>query len=94
MDEQKETGTEQMSWIERPGNVGKLFGLLILICVVLALADVGDVLDILYHKHVHYAVEKIPGFYAVFGFVAYALIVGAGWIWRRVVMRKEDYYDA
>ena len=49
---------------------------------------------VLYHKHVHYAVEKIPGFYAVFGFVAYSLIVGFGWVWRAVVMRKEDYYDA
>ena len=87
MDEQKET---RQSWIERPGSTGKLFGLLIVGCVVLLLADVGD----LYHKHVNYAVEKIPGFYAIFGFVAYSLIVGAGWVWRSVVMRKEDYYDA
>jgi hypothetical protein len=91
MDEQKET---RQSWIERPGSTGKLFGLLIVGCVVLLLADVGDMVGVLYHKHVHYAVEKIPGFYAIFGFVAYSLIVGAGWVWRAVVMRKEDYYDA
>ena len=94
MNEQNETGTERQSWIERPGSVGKLLGLLIIICVILALADIGDVMGVLYHKHVHYAVEKIPGFYAIFGFVVYSLIVGAGWIWRGVVMRKEDYYDA
>ena len=90
MDEQKEI----QSWIERPGSTGRLFGLLIVGCVVLLLADVGDMVGILYHKHVHYAVEKIPGFYAIFGFIAYSLIVGAGWIWRSVVMRREDYYDA
>ena len=83
----------QQSWIERPGSVGKLFVLLVIACVILVLADIGDLIGVLYHKHVHYEIEKFPGFYAIFGFIAYALIVGAGWIWRAVVRREEDYYD-
>ena len=27
-----------------------------------------------------------------FGFFAYSLIVGVGWVWRSVVMRGEDFY--
>jgi hypothetical protein len=49
--------------------------------------------DFITHRHAHYSVEGLYGFYALFGFIAYALIVGAGWLWRRIVLRKEDYYD-
>ena len=81
-------------WLARPGSVDVLFRLLLAACAVLLLADVLDLLGIGYHKHVHYSVENVAGFYAIFGFAAYSFIVGAGWIWRRIVMRDEDYYDA
>jgi len=79
-------------WLDRPGSTGLLYRILLILCGVLLMADVLNLLHILYHKHGHYAAEGWFGFYAIFGFVAYALIVGAGWIWRRVVMRGEDYY--
>jgi hypothetical protein len=88
MEEEKEqAGDQQAGWLERPGSIKKLFVALAVFSLVLILADLA------YHKHVHYAIEEWFGFYALFGFLAYSLIVGAGWLWRRVVMRKEDYYD-
>ncbi|HXI87940.1 MAG TPA: hypothetical protein VNH64_10810 [Parvularculaceae bacterium] len=37
--------------------------------------------------------EEIPIFFAVFGFVAFSFIVLAGQHLRKIVMRKESYYD-
>ena len=79
-------------WIERASSMRLLCRLLFVISACLFLPDVLDVLHIGYHKHVHYSAEGWLGFYAVFGFVAYSLIVGAGWVWRSVVMRGEDFY--
>ncbi|MFP6592732.1 MAG: hypothetical protein VCE12_19655 [Candidatus Latescibacterota bacterium] len=79
-------------WIERASSVRLLCRLLFVISACLFLPDVLDVLHIGYHKHVHYSAESWLGFYAVFGFVAYSLIVGVGWVWRSVVMRGEDFY--
>ena len=84
---------ENKHWLDRPGSGGKLYRILLVVCGLLLLADVLDVANVLYHKHTHYPAEEWFGFYAIFGFTAYSLIVGAGWLWRSVVMRKEDYYD-
>lgn len=48
--------------------------------------------DLLYHKHASVAVEEIPFFYPVFGFVVYAGIVFAAKALRLVIRRREDYY--
>ena len=80
-------------WIERASSVQLLCRLLFVISAGLFLPDVLDLLDIGYHKHVHYSAERWLGFYAVFGFVAYSFIVGAGWVWRSLVMRGEDFYS-
>ena len=86
-EEKSQAGDQHVGWLERPGSIKKLFVSLVVLSVLLILADLVD------HKHAHYAIEEWFGFYAIFGFIAYSFIVGAGWIWRRVVMRKEDYYD-
>ena len=49
--------------------------------------------DFLYHKHTYVLVEDIPGFYALYGFIACVLLVLIAKKLRNVVMRKEDYYD-
>lgn len=79
-------------WIERGASITRLYRLLIVLCVGLLVPDVLDLLHVGYHKHIHYGAEGWLAFYAVFGFVAYSFIVGAGWVWRRVVIRSEDYY--
>ncbi len=57
------------------------------LCALLALAD------LLYHKHVHYSWEGWFNFYGVYGFVSNLLLILVAKPLRRLVMRKEDYYD-
>ncbi len=83
---------EPRPWIERASSIALLYRLLLVLCLGLLLPDVLDLLHIGYHKHTHYSAEGWFAFYAIFGFIAYSLIVGAGFIWRRVVKRDEDYY--
>mgnify|MGYP006434624555 FL=1 len=91
-DEQQQTDETQTPWIERGSSLTLLYRLLIVICLGLLIPDALDLLHIGYHKHIHYSAEGWFAFYSIFGFIAYSLIVGAGFIWRRVVMRDEDYY--
>lgn len=45
-------------------------------------------------SHAHTAAEKIPGFWAVFGFVACVLIIIVSkWYGHLGIMTREDYYD-
>jgi hypothetical protein len=45
-------------------------------------------------KHPYFPWEEWHGFYAVFGFVAFVvLIITAKYILRPIIKRKEDYYD-
>ena len=49
--------------------------------------------DFLIHRHTETNVEKIPTFYALYGFVAcVVLVVIAKWM-RIILIRDEDYYD-
>ena len=84
---------DKQAWLDRSENVTKLYRILIVVCVLLFLPDLMDLAGVVYHKHGHYDVEGWVGFYAIFGFLAYSFIVLAGWIWRRIVMREEGYYD-
>ena len=62
---------------------------------VLAALVLLDAIPALVDKHhAHTAVEKFPGFWAVFGFVACVVIIlvskGFG---KAGIMKREDYYD-
>ncbi len=72
---------------DKPENVKRLLRGLYAICILLVVAD------FVIHRHVSLSWEEIPAFYALYGFIACVLLVViAKWI-RKVVMRKEDYYD-
>ena len=86
------TNDSDRGWIERPGSTDKLFRLLLGICALLLALDPLDDLGI-FHKYVHHGAEGWLGFYSLFGFAAYAFIVGAGWVWRALVGRGPGYYD-
>lgn len=61
--------------------------------VGLALVVAWDVLFVS-KEHAHTAVEHIPGFWAVFGFIAcVVIIVVSKWFGHRGIMTREDYYD-
>ncbi|UIA99460.1 hypothetical protein KUD97_10925 [Desulfovibrio desulfuricans] len=61
--------------------------------VVLAALVVWDALFVS-KEHVHTFVERIPGFWAAFGFVAcVVIIIVSKWFGHLGIMTREDYYD-
>lgn len=51
------------------------------------------VLDFMIHRHVETAIEKIPAFYALYGFVACVILVLIATQLRKLLMRDEDYFS-
>ena len=74
-------------WLDKPANINLLIKVVIVLCVGLLVAD------LLYEKHPLVAVEYWFGFYAFYGFICFCGIVFAGKFLRKLVMRKEDYYE-
>lgn len=72
---------------DNPRNVSILKRSLYIICALLIL------LDFILHRHVLHEWDQITGFYAIFGFAAYLVIVQGANQLRKLVKRKEDYYD-
>ena len=81
-------GQEKQYLFDKPENVQRLLRGFYAFCVVLILVD------FVVHRHIYQSLEKIPGFYAIYGFVACVLLVLVAKEMRKVLMRKEDYYDA
>ena len=45
--------------------------------------------------HAHTWLEKIPGFWSIFGFIScIVLIFAASWIGKSGLTTREDYYDS
>ncbi|MDZ7640563.1 MAG: hypothetical protein U5J62_00810 [Desulfurivibrio sp.] len=60
---------------------------------VLALLVLLDAL-VLDKSHAHTAAEKLPGFWAIFGFVSCVLIIVISkWYGHLGIMAREDYYE-
>lgn len=72
---------------DNPRNVRRVVHGLVGVCVILA----G--LDLVLHRHITHPWEAMIGFYAVYGFVACVLLVLLAKELRKVLIRKEDYYD-
>ena len=49
--------------------------------------------DFFAHRHVEHPLEGWKAFYPAFGFVGIALLILVSKGLRRLVMRREDYYD-
>ena len=78
---------ERTYLFDRPENVERLLKGFYAICIILVLAD------FVLHRHIGFGWEKIPAFYALYGFAACVVLVVIAKKMRNVVMRKEDYYD-
>ena len=61
--------------------------------VLLILALVLLVLEFFVHRHAETDIEKIFFFPALYAFVICVAIVLGGIVLRKLVMRREDYYD-
>ena len=94
---------EKQYLFDKPENVSRLLRGFYLICGILFLLDfvLHRHISILQvkpkafglHRHISIIWEKIPGFYALFGFVACVILVLVAKEMRKFLMRKEDYYD-
>jgi len=79
-------------YLERPGMNKKLWNYLYIILAVSVVFDLAVLL--ITHAHHHFAVEGIPAFYSIFGFIACTvLLIGSKWIGKFFhLMVPEDYY--
>jgi len=63
------------------------------ICALLIVIDLFATFEIGLHRHIVHPFEKLPGFYAIYGFVGCVVLVLVAKEMRKILMRKEDYYD-
>ena len=78
---------EKQYLFDKPKNVQRLLRGFYAVCVILFLVDFAV------HRHIYHTWENLPAFYAIYGFVACVLLVLVAKEMRKVLMRKEDYYD-
>ncbi len=85
--QQDETKDEALGFFDKPNNVKWILWVFYALCIVLV------ALDFVVHRHIYLDYEKIPTFYALYGFLACVLlVVAAKWL-RLLIMRDEQYYD-
>lgn len=90
--------SERPRWLDAFENVRKVYRSLWAVSLVLLVGGEG-LLRWAHHRseqagdtHHAFAFESWPGFYALFGFIAYVALVLVAKELRKVLMRAEDYY--
>ena len=78
---------ENPGWADNPVIRQRIRNVLYVVCGLLVVAD------FILHRHVYMPLEKIPVFYALYGFAALVGVVVLAKLLRKVVGRKEDYYE-
>lgn len=91
-DEGNQSSKKESHIFDKRENVKRLIRILFSICFVLF------IMDFIIHRHLsfkegEFSVEEWPGFYAAYGFVACVLLVLVAKQMRKLLMRKEDYYE-
>ncbi len=81
---------EKSGWADKKGFRNAFLGVLIVASVAAAVAGFVPAWQ---KEHPHFEVEGWGVFFAVWGFAAFAFIVLAGQHLRKLVGRKEDYYE-
>lgn len=74
---------------------GRLKAVMIVCAIVLAALVLIDAIPALVDKHhAHTEAERIPAFWAVFGFAGCVLLIIASKAFGKAgIMKREDYYD-
>ncbi len=78
-----------LRWIEKPGMLTRMWKIFVGALVVLVAVDVVFVA----HEHTYLVFETIPGFSAVYGFVACTALVVFAKVLRKLCKRDMKYYD-
>ena len=73
-------------WLDHKHSTKIIIGSLAVLCLGLFLAD------FVYHRHGHFMIEEVPGFFAIYGFIMFSLIILGATILRFFVKREEGYY--
>ena len=87
MNEPESEIVEKQHLFDNPRNVSLVIGSLYIVCILLFL------LDFVLHRHATNEWDGFSGFYALFGFTACVTLVLIAKQMRRILKRKEDYYD-
>jgi hypothetical protein len=78
---------KELTIFDNPKNIRRLqmgfFVALVLVLIAEAYVDM----------HGQFSVEHFYGFYAVYGFISYVSLIFISKLLRKILMRKEDYYD-
>ena len=78
---------EPPRFLDRPSNMKRIRWTFYALCAALV------VLDLVVHRHAAHPWEGLFGFHAVYGFVACVALVLVAKQMRRLLMRREDYYE-
>ncbi len=70
-----------------PKNVQRLLNGFYGVCILLVIAD------FIIHRHISLDWERIPAYYAIYGFVACVVLVLLAKVMRKGLMRGANYYD-
>ncbi|MEM7303317.1 MAG: hypothetical protein AAF468_19725 [Pseudomonadota bacterium] len=73
-------------FLDKKENIERVVRGLYILCALLVVAD------FFYYKKVYFAVERFPGFYALYGFFMCAALVICAKGMRLFLMRSEEYY--
>lgn len=74
-------------FFDRPTTIKWILRIFYFLCIVLV------IIDFLVHRHIMTDMEKIPTFYAAYGFIACVVLVLIATQMRKWLMRDEDYYE-
>lgn len=64
----------------------------VLLLIVIVLVGGMTLVDVLHQRHEYVEEANMTGFYALWGFGAFAIAVLSGWPLARLLRRSEDYY--
>ena len=85
-DENLPTLGKLLTWVDRPGSANKIFWALAVLCLVLLVSDFT------YEKHEYVHQADMPGFYGIFGFVAFSCVIFGAKLLRTIIKRDENFY--
>lgn len=78
---------KELTSFDKPGNVR-----ILLICFYISLG-VLLIADFFIDKHAEFPWEAYPDFFAAYGFISCVLLIYIAKLLRRLVKRREDYYQ-